>query len=266
MPKLTHWLVTGFVFLLALIVSCGGDDKAATSDGASPSSDGSSTGTIQSVNLEKTASALTELQSFRFNLAVKLDVGEALATDPEDELGGAIAALLLGALADLRAEGAFVAPDRFEVTLSFGGEDISLVQIGSQSWVKFDGVWQESPAGTESLDLSDGVPTEMLGDLLPVEVLEAAETSSEEINGISTTHYSFDKAALLAAGEAMGDTSGIPDLTEASLDLWLTADGVPIKIVMTASGKDEQGQDMTVEFELILSDFNDDSIEIKPPA
>ncbi len=119
MPKLTHWLVTGFVFLLALIVSCGGDDKAATSDGASPSSDGSGTGTIQSVNLEKTASALTELQSFRFNLAVKLDVGEALATDPEDELGGAIAALLLGALADLRAEGAFVAPDRFEVTLSF---------------------------------------------------------------------------------------------------------------------------------------------------
>ncbi len=266
MPNLKGLLTAGFVFLFTLVVACGGDDQAERSDSVSEPAGGSGSASIQTVNLERTASALIALESFRFDLVMKLEFGENLAGDQEDELGGAISALLLGALSDLRAEGAFVAPDRFEITLTFGGEEISVVQIGSQSWVKFAGVWQEAPAGGQSFDLSGGVPIEAISDLLPMEVLEAAEISQEEISGISTTHYSFGKDALLAAGEAMGDTSGISDLAEAQLDLWLTDDGVPIKIVMLFSGKDEQDQAVSIELELLLSDFNDDSIEIKPPA
>ncbi len=266
MSKSKGWLTAGFVFLVALVIACGGDDQAESGNGASVPAGGGGGDSIQTVNLERTAAALTELQSFRFTLVMKFEFATDLASDEGDELGGAISALLLGVLTDIKAEGAFIAPDRFEIMLTFGGEEISLVQIGSQSWVKFDGVWQEAPAGSQSFDLSGGVPIDVISDILPIEVLEVAEISQEVIGGISTTHYSFDKAALLTAGEAMGDTSGMSEVAEAQLDLWLTDDGVPIKIVMIASGKDEQGQDAAIEFELLLSDFNDDSIEIKPPA
>ena len=267
MPKSKRWVASGLVFfLLALAGACGGDDEAANTGNQSPSAVGSNNGSVQVINLEQSASALTDLQSFRFKLALKIDVGADLANEGEGDLGGALSALLLGALTDLKAEGAFVSPDRLEIIATFGGEEISLVQIGSQSWMKFAGVWQESQAVSESFDLSEGIPTDLLSDVVPQELLESAQATTEEIGGISTTRYSFNKAALLAAAELSGETSGLSDLKDASLDLWLTADGLPLKIVLIASGNDDSGQEMSIEFELLLSDFNDAAIDIKPPV
>lgn len=271
-----HRLVLPVVagFLLALVIACGGgDDKAASGDasapvnaapsGSQPSGGGT---TSQVLDLASTRSKLLDLRSFRFDMALKMDLGDALKPTSEDDdaLGSAFAALLLGAFGDIKAEGAFVAPDSAEMKLKLGGMDVSFVQIGDKAWVRYLGAWQE--ADPES-DLGFGQsPTEMFEQFLPAEVLKGARTSRETMNGQQTTRYAFDKKSLEELAEDLGeDAGGLGELSSANLDVWLTDEDIPVKVVLDMTGKDEGGNNVSMQLTMNVRDINAD-IKIKPPV
>ena len=262
--------------LLALVVACGGggDNKAASSekpapdDAAQPSSQPSSGGgsTSQVLDLASTRSKLLDLRSFRFDMAMKMDLGDgAKPQDGEDDsLGSAFAAALLGVLGDIKAEGSFVAPDAAEMKIKLGGMDVSYVQIGEKAWVKYAGAWQQTDA---ERDLGFGrSPTEMFDQFVPQEVLKGATTTRETMNGQQTTHYAFDKKSLEALAKDLGeDAGGLQELSSAALDVWLTDDNIPVKLVMDIAGKDDSGNKVSMQLTMNVRDINAD-IKIKPPV
>jgi hypothetical protein len=235
---------------LALAVGCGGDKKDAASD---------------SLDLSKTTSRLEELKSFRFDMTMKLDLGSTSPSgaSSSDELGGALASLLLGSFGDIRLEGAFVSPDRAEVAMRFGGQEIGFVQIGRQGWVKFLGDWQ---AADSSDNLSFGAaPTDLFQGLLPPEVIKGARTTKETVNDQKTVRYAFDKKSLEKVAREMGEgTVDFKELSKADLSVWLTQEQVPVKISMNLAGKNDDGKDVAMKLEMNVKEINK-NIQIKAP-
>ena len=257
---------------VALLVACGGDkkdDSASTSEpgaSSSSSSSGSGGGSSTQLDLARSTAKIQDLRSFRFDVSLKMDLGSPASgpssgSSSDDALGDAFASILLGALGDIKATGAFVKPDQMEVTLKLGGQDISMVQIKDKAWVKFGGKWQVTDPDD---DIGLGSPSDLLGDLLPAEVLKGARTSSETVNGVKTTKYSFDKKALEALTKELGEGADFKDISTANLDVWLNGDSIPVKLVMNIGGKDEKGKNVSVKMEMNITDINSD-IKIKAP-
>ncbi len=256
--------------LLSVVIACGGssDKSADKKDSGAKSGGGSSNGQV--LDLSKSSAKLLDLRSFRFDLVMKLDLGsQGLPTgssssgDRADALGSAFAAALLGVLGDIKADGSFIKPDQMDIKLKLGGQDINYIQIGQKAWVKFAGSWQ-----TTSPDSSMGLgssPTDLFGEFLPQEALKGAKTSKETVNGVSTTHYAFDKAALAKLSEFQDATNEFKDLTSANLDAWLSDEGLPVKLSMNLAGKDASGQKMGISLEMNVRDINSNSIQIKAP-
>ena len=257
--------VAGLLVVLAL--ACGGDKKDGASAGDYDASPGGAPA-VQFVDLTESANNLRELESFRFDFSMKMKLGSVSGSGSSDDaLGAAFAAALLGALGDIKAEGAFVAPDQIETKVSFGGEEISYVQIGSKAWIKEGGSWT---ATTADADLAlGGSPSELFEDFLPQEVLRGARTKQESVNGVKATRYSFDKQALADLAEEFGSGAGagdLDDISEASLDIWLAEDNIPVKVLVAIAGKDESGQSISIQLEMNVRDINSDSVKIRPPA
>jgi hypothetical protein len=64
----------------------------------------------------------------------------------------------------------------------------------------------------------------------------------------------------------VGEAAELQDLTRANLDLWLSRDNIPVKLLMDFAGKDENGAAMSFKLELNITDINDSSVQIRPPA
>jgi hypothetical protein len=240
--------------LLSFAVACGG---AATG----------SIGAGQTLDLTDTADKLTALQSFRFDFQMQMDFPDIPATgSEEDAFGAAFASAFLSILSDIKAEGAFVSPDKVDAKMSFGGEEVSFIQIGNRSWTKSGSTWKEEPVtGPLGLDLGLGSPTDFLTEFLPGEVLRGAKTSKERMNGVDTTRYSFDKAALeKLVAESGEDVADFQKVSKAKLDVWLSAENIPMKVLMDIAGEDKDGQDMGMRLEMNIRDLNG-NITIKPP-
>jgi hypothetical protein len=254
---------------IALLVACGGDKKdsndSSSSGGSSNSSRQASTGSsTQSLDLSKSGTKLADLKSFRFDLSMKLNLGSlgsgASSSNPstEDAFGAAMIGALLGGLGDIKAEGAFVSPDKSDVKLRLAGQEIAMVQVGDKAWVKFGNTWQATDAGDSLLGSSS--PADMFKEFLPNEVLKGAKTKKETVNGVKTTRYSFDKKAL----EALGEEADLKEVSQADLDIWVNDDNVPVKVTMSMAGKDEKGQKVSVELQMNIKDING-NISIKAP-
>jgi hypothetical protein len=254
MNRLRLPLLAALVVLFAFVLACGKDDSSSTSSAP--------LGVSESLDMEKVAEAMQGLKSFRFDMVMKLDIGSRSgSTDPSD----AFAALLLGALGDIKASGAYVAPDQMEMTMTILGQEMGYVEIGSRAWVKMGGSWQATPPSGLGFDFAS--PTDLFNDVLPAQALTGARTSREKVNGVDTVRYSFDRAALESAAQALGEsTADFADLTEMSLDIWISGDGIPVKLTLDASGRDESGQRMGIRLEVNLRDINSDSIRIRPPV
>jgi hypothetical protein len=246
--------------LIALALACSGGNDS--NDSAASESAGSNPALV---NFSESTAKLAELKSFRFDLAMKLDLGgfDAGALGAEDEMGAAFASALMGLLGDIRAEGAFVAPDGMDVKLALGGQQMGYIQIGEQAWVN-DGTGWEATTAPEGLGFGES-PADLLSEFLPQDVLRAARTSSENVNGVEATRYSFDKQAIEQAATEMGETVDLDDVSEANLDVWLTEGNIPVKVLMSIAGKDETGQALSVQLEANVRDINSDSIQIKAP-
>jgi len=269
MKKLSWLILPLAATAMALALACGGDKDAASSGGEDTSSSkgapgGSGAATARELDLNRAFTALQELRSFRFDLKMKMDFGDALAGLQDDESG--IAAAFLALFSDIDVEGAYVAPDSLEVKMRFAGRDMRFVQIGSEAWINDGSGWTAAGAGG-SLDILSGSPADLATEFLPSEVLKVAKTSSETVNGVKTTKYSFDKESLKQVAEKLGqDTGSVDQVDEMQLNVWLTEDNLPVKFALAAKGTDEQGNKISIEMEMNIRDLNSNSIKIARPV
>jgi hypothetical protein len=129
--------------------------------------------------------------------------------------------------------------------------------------LKTGGNWQQVTAADLGLGTSF---EELVGDVVPDEVLKVAKTSREKVNGVDTVHYAFDKKALEQLLADFGEAADLSEVDTANLDIWLSAENIPVKMTMVASGQDADGQKASVKLEFNVRDFNDPSIKIRPPS
>jgi hypothetical protein len=267
MRKLRWILAPLAVGLLALIVACGGDKGSQDSNSSSYSS-GSGSSVSQELNLADAATQLMELRSFKFNLKFNLDLGDMSgltgSTDSGDEFGAGLAQAFLALFSDVSVEGAYVAPDSFDVKMSLAGEDVHMIQIGDEAWVDDGSGWVATEPGDTELT-PFGNPSDLTTDLIPNEVLQNAEISSEKVNGLDTTHYHFDKDSLQAVAQDLGqETSDFGDVDSMTLDVWLAEGNIPVKLTVDVAGKGTDGGDMALKASFDITDINSD-IKIDRP-
>jgi hypothetical protein len=104
-------------------------------------------------------------------------------------------------------------------------------------------------------------------EMVPAEVLKGATTKSEKVNGQDTTRYSFDKAQLMSLAEELGeefDVAEFEDIDSLNLDVWITKDNLPVKMILAMKGEAE-GTKMDIQVEFNITDLNDSSIKIQKP-
>lgn len=241
------------------LAACAGKDKdstaSTTSDSPAPPA-----AVLDRIDLAKSAASLETLHSFRFDITMKVEASAPSGASPEDELGAAILGLL-GAFGDIKASGAVVAPDQAEIHMMLFGEEFGYVQIGDRAWEKTGGGWTPTtPDGSFEMK-----PGDLFGDLIPAEVLKGAKTSTETVNGVQATRYSFDKKALESMLTDLGEQADFTSVDRASLDIWMNADNVPVKMTMDIAGVSE-GQSLGLKMEMNIKNINDPSITIKPPV
>jgi len=233
-----HWrlgiMATGVLAAL-LLAACGEGGSGQPTPAAEP-------------RVTPSCGAIRNVSSYRYTISIQLDIPGAPAASREIDLTrgkdsplGAFAGVLLGLLHDFQIEGAFVAPDRSQATLTAGSEEIEVRTIGDQSWVRFGDIWQkETSASPEVLLSPDTVCKDIVPDL--GRSLSGLDYQSQAINGIATRHYHLDEAkagqlkALLASAEAGGD---LPE--QFILDVWLAEEGGwPLRLQLSARGEDEE--------------------------
>jgi hypothetical protein len=256
--NMPRWLIAPFAAALVLLaVACGGDDK--DNDSANASTGGGGSATSRELNLANAAQALEDVESFRFDLAIKMDVdAPSTGNDDEDALGAAFLALL----SNISMSGSFVGPDSYEFKTRFFGQDLQMVQIGDQAWINEGSGWELTDAKESFFG---GSPTDFAFDMLPDEVLKNATVKSEKVNGLDTTRYSFDKASLMSLAQDLGeDMVDIQEVETMNLDVWVTKDNLPVKVVMNVKGEAE-GARMDVQVDFNIKDINDAGIKIQKP-
>jgi len=245
-------IAAGLVLAIA-VTGCSGDSSNSTGNVSAGSA-------VRTINLSQSAAKISELKSFRFSLAASIDAGTQSPATVEDALGDAMAAMLLSGLKDVKVEGAVVAPDKLQISVKMSGQEFGFVQIGDEAWTMFGGMW--TPIAPEDLGLENGFDFgDLTADALPVEVVEAAKVTKEKVNGADATRYSFDKAAIQKLAD---DASADQQLDDANLDVWLTDEGVPLRMTMKFAGKDDAGQKTSMQMEFNLKDVNE-NITIKAP-
>jgi hypothetical protein len=263
--KKPYWLLVPTMALLAAAaIACGGDDANAGAN-AQSGSGGTST---RELNFPSAMRGLEELRSFRMDLSFKLDLGELLSSLGEEEL--AFASMFISMLSNVEIEAAYVAPDSYSAEAKLSGRQVKYVQIGRQAWINEGSGWKETEAEDLAGELGSN-PTELLKDFLPQEVLEAAETQQETINGVKATRYSFDRDSLEELADDYGedfgfDVSALADIEDLNLDVWVSEGGIPVKASMLFEGQDPEGNDMSMELELNITDINSDSVKITKPV
>jgi len=173
----------------------------------------------------------------------------------------------MGALTDLEMQGAYVAPDRSEVRMKLGADELAVITIGNKQWTRLGRTgWTQSPASGQATPFSPSTLCEEGFSDLDLGSLKGKE---ETVNGVKTLHYHVDKADIETMARLFGgldtELQGVPDKFEA--DIWLAQDGNwPVKMKVKASGKDEQKRDFSVEISMEVKNLNDSSIKIEPPS
>jgi hypothetical protein len=290
MTKLRWLPVSLLAAVLVLSVACGGgddkDDGGATGASGSPSatvpasSTGSATATVESQSSGSTGSTgstgasgstgaitgLKNVKSARFNVTFKMNFDTPQGESEEDAATSAMLAALLG---NVQVEGSYVAPDRVQTKSTFFGQTLETIQIGDEQWKNDGSGWvaADSADGTGSSIPFDPSSPDSLFDMVPKDQLDKADKSQESVNGFDTTKYHFDKDALQDVAQSTSGASELGDLSGVDtfdLDVWVTKDGVPVKMAMNLAGESE-GSKVSIVMEFNVTDLNDSSITIDKP-
>lgn len=256
-----RWTAVLLVLLAAgLLAACGGgDDDKEAADQAAPAAAGETPAATPgherpSDEVTAPAEAFANLQSYRIAMRFTLEGG---AGDAGETLA-------------MNLEGAFVAPDRSQASVSARLGDLELeeetITIGDRTWVKTGDTWVE---GEAQFDIGDLSPTSLLEDLRP-EQLRVLKPTQETVNGVKSLRYSIDRGDIESLGTLsalFGNGEGLDDLPEDfNIDLWLAEDGSwPVRLTMAARGAIDGGDEINLDFSLDITDVNDPGIEIEPP-
>lgn len=225
---------------------------------------GSRSGIIAS---EISCDSFENLESYRFSLDLKLDAPafqDVETTTPLDPLS-AFADALTSLFSNMHLQGAYSAPDRSQVILDFGGEELEWRTIGDRTWVRLGDEWEEQ---TDDSDNDLLTPEVICNDVVLgiAASLENASFEAETVNGIETYHYSIDVADLEALPALLlgPDATDLPD--DLTFDLWLAQEGLwPVQINFAARDTDASGQSVELSLEMQVRDVNDPGILIEPP-
>jgi hypothetical protein len=207
---------------------------------------------------------LASIQSYRFDLTLKMHADNPGSGSSD---GAVAAALMMALLGNIEMEGAYVAPDRSSVSMTFFGMNVQTIQIGDQAWSNQGTGWVVDTPSSSSEPIQIDSPSQLPVDLVPKGELAGAMTTTETVNGVETTHFSFDKDSLGNLADLTNGGLGIEGLEQAStynLDVWLTAEGIPVKMTVVIEGESDSGA-VSVEMEYNIKDLNDPTISIEAP-
>ena len=245
-----------------LIVAAGAALILLTGERKDAAVSGSAGSGEEPLHLAAALNKLRTLRSFRFDMTLKMNIPPTPVSGGDNALKGPVARESPGKLSDFRAEGAFVSPDQMDVKVSGDGQETRLIQIGKDIWGRLGSTWQKLSGSATELEFYS--PTELLTAFVLEATLAGAKTGQETVNGEKTTRYSFDKTEVERIIREMGGPIGL-EMTEDKLDVWVTSENIPVKIVMDAAGKETSGQKHFVKLEINLRDVNSDAIKIKAP-
>ena len=255
--RLAIW--TGALVLsVVILAACGGGGDTGKAGGA------------QGAGQEDTfCGAIEKIKSYRYTISLKLQSpsfqrsAESTPSEPLNAFAESLAALF----ANMKLEGAYVAPDRSQTILRLPDGEVELRVIGNESWVRMGASWQElGPASQGDTMLTpESLCQEIVKDLAPS--LHGLGSQPETINGVETEHYRLDEADLKRLPELLGPRpdSALPERFR--VDLWLAREGRwPVRLQIAASETDEKGQPMGLDLFMEFRDINDTTIKIEPPA
>lgn len=156
---------------------------------------------------------------------------------------------------------------RYVITGSKPEDSMEMIQIGNESWVKFGDSWMQSTQ--ESLPKFD----EQFMVFHPEELTEGWETATkvgrEKVNGIDTTHYRFDKPAMLKFMFDEETRARYENLDTVQIDIYLADEGYIVKMVTQMAGKgvDENKPDLAGEIKTSFEVYDLNApIEIVAPS
>lgn len=248
MLRATIGLTATLILAITLLSGCGDDDGSAVS--RVPSCDD-----------------LSSIDSYRYDLNLKLDApafgedADPSGIDPLNAFGDALSALF----SDMQLEGAYVAPDRTQVVLTFEGEQLEWRSIGERSWIRFGDEWEEEEsAGNDDILTPQVVCDDIVKDLTGS--LDGLASDEEIVNGIHTYHYSLGRDDIKQLPDVLGG-AGVTDVPEdMQFDIWLAQDGLWLmKIDFAATDTDEDGQPVALSLAMELRDVNGADVSIDAP-
>jgi hypothetical protein len=219
--------------------------------------------------VDASCDALNDIESYRYSVSLKLDVPAPASTaapeatpDPLKDFASAINELFR----DLDLEGAFVAPDRSEILIRPGEDEVEVRTIGDKSWIRAGAdPWQEQePPNEDVLFTPASICADIVKDLAPS--LATGSGTEETVNGIETVHYQLNETDIKSLPDLLGRSGeeGVPSVF--NVDVWLERnDGWPVRLEIEAAETDGQGGAISQELFLEFRDINDPDIEIEPP-
>lgn len=248
-------------------------DSLATATGAGADTSCDVPGSIKSYRFTSTtkmeAPGLEEaLQEIQDEIGAAPEGGEY---DALAEMSGGIGALVMPIMmmADMRTEGAFVAPERAEVRMTFLGDlELTGIVVGDRQWIRRGtSEWEESQ--------DSQIPLSFATDLCQQSTyaeLTGVEARQETLNGIATLHYRLDEGDLTRlVGLPGGPPAGIWDVedvpAQGTVDLWLAEDGAwLVRGEVDLSWEYDEMGNMNLSMFVEVKDLNDPDIKIEAPV
>lgn len=281
--------------LMLVVAACGGDDsKAETKSGnseataaaataasgaggiAGASSSSSSSSSAQSSGTpagQATSARLNvdcgdNLKAFKFQGKLAVKMPQSSPAGGSNDFGG----LLDDLLGDVTFSGAYVAPDRTQMKLEFGGQNslfpggVEFVQIGAATYTKLGNTgWQQGTGGTGADEFLSGLdPRDLCANTLD-DLPAPASSAKVKVNGVDAVRYDYDRKSIQNLNGFLGadDLDELPE--NFKLSVWVAEkERFPVKLTASASGG--QGSDqISFNVEFNVTDLNSSNVKIDAP-
>ncbi len=210
--------------------------------------------------------AFDDLTSYRYTIAVKMEL-PAFQEHPNNDPGLAAYAANLSALfSNFQVDGAYVAPDRRQAVLAFQDARVELRQIGDQRWEHLGESWEPLDAGAP--DIGDLAPKTVCTDIVEALTpgLSPAASEDEVVNGISSRRYWIEGANIDRLDDLLGLSDGAQMPDQFQVNVWFATDGDwPVRLTLHSQTSDQVGATGTADVTMELRDVNASDIAVDEP-
>lgn len=217
---------------------------------------------------EDVCPALRALAAYRYSVDLKIGSGEQVGSPTERRPAptSTITREFTGPfLFEYEIEGSFVAPDRYEASVTVtGGSFAIIISIGDQRWYRSDGVWSSDPRADIPYKPPDICEAIVAGlDLSQVEPL------IETANNVKAIYYALSEVPTEEGmAKIFGDESDMAVLVKnIDVDLWLAENGSwPVRMQISGTGAYADGRELQVYILVDIRDANSGDIQVEPPS